>query len=329
MERHISVVIPNYNMASTIGQCLEAAFASDYHNFEVIVVDDHSDDNSVEIIKKYPCTLVRLEGRSGASRARNAGALQSSGEFIFFIDADCLLERDTLSIVNHTLARTGPDAVIGGTYTRIPFDRSFFSTFQSVFVHYSETRNAENPDYIAAHAMIVHSDTFKKSGGFPEVFLPIIEDVEFTHRLRRAGCRLVMNPDIQVRHIFNFSLISSLRNAFKKTTYWTMYSLKNRDLLKDSGSASYELKTNVLLFLISVAVIAFSLALGKTAILYVLPAVFILNTIVNRLQFRAFHETGGALFAGMSIAYYTMLYPVPIGIGTLTGMIKYLFRRRS
>ncbi len=239
-------------MAATIGQCLEAAFSSDYKNFEVVVVDDHSEDNSVEIIKKYPCKLICLDSRSGTSKARNTGALNSRGEYIFFIDADCLLERETLSIVNRTLSDSGPDVMIGGTYTRMPYDRTFYSIFQSVFVNYSETKNVKSPDYIAAHAMIVDARTFGKSGGFPEDFMPIIEDIEFSHRLRRAGCRLVMNPDIQVRHIFNFTLLKSLRNAVRKSMYWNMYSLGNKDVFKDSGSASVELKTNVASFILNI-----------------------------------------------------------------------------
>ena len=51
MEKRISIVIPNYNMAATVGKCLDAAFASNYANLEVIVVDDCSEDNSVEVIE--------------------------------------------------------------------------------------------------------------------------------------------------------------------------------------------------------------------------------------------------------------------------------------
>ena len=94
MERRISVVIPNYNSADTIGKCLRAVFASKYSNFEVIVVDDFSTDNSVEIIKTFPCRLICLEERSGTSKARNTGAQESAGEFIFFTDADCQPHRD-------------------------------------------------------------------------------------------------------------------------------------------------------------------------------------------------------------------------------------------
>ena len=90
-----------------------------------------------------------------------------------------------------------------------------------------------------------------KSGGFKENFLPILEDVEFSHRLRRTGFKLTMNPEILVRHIFNFTLIKSLKNAFRKSLYWTIYSLKNKDLLTDSGTASIELKFNVASFFLA------------------------------------------------------------------------------
>ncbi|UCE71730.1 MAG: glycosyltransferase family 2 protein, partial [Nitrospiraceae bacterium] len=88
MEKRISVIIPNYNSADSLEICLKAAFESDYRNYEIIVVDDHSNDDSVEIIKTFPCKLVCLEQRSGTSKARNTGARSSSGEILFFIDAD-------------------------------------------------------------------------------------------------------------------------------------------------------------------------------------------------------------------------------------------------
>lgn len=316
-------------MAATIGQCLEAAFSSDYKNFEVVVVDDHSGDNSVEIIKRYPCKLICLESRSGTSTARNTGAINSRGEYIFFIDADCLLERETLSIVNRTISFNGPEVMIGGTYTKIPFDRGFYNMFQSVFVNWSETRNIESPDYIAAHAMVVDSRTFRESGGFPEDFMPIIEDIEFSHRLRRSGCRLVMNPGIQVRHIFNFTLLKSLRNAVRKSMYWNMYSLKNKDVFKDSGSASLELKTNVASFALNILLMALFIVFDAPEFLYPIPPVFVFNIFINRKLLKVFYESGGVLFGVNACIYYTMIYPVPIFIGTLRAVIKYISSQRQ
>jgi glycosyltransferase involved in cell wall biosynthesis len=323
MEKRISIVIPNFNRAETIGKCLEAALNSDYGNFEVIVVDDHSGDNSVEVISRFPCRLIQLAQRSGTSTARNTGARNSTGEIIFFTDSDCLLQRDTLSTVNDVFSEIHPGTVVGGTYTRIPYDKTFYSTFQSVFAHYFETKNAEAPDYIAAHAMIMTADVFEKSGGFPETFLPIIEDVELSHRLRASGRRLVMSPRIQVEHIFNFSLTGSLRNAVRKTMYWTMYSLKNRDLFADSGCASKELKINVASFVLNVLLVLGWAISRKPLFPYLLASNVLFNMVVNRGLFRAFYDARGGLFACLASLYYALVYPVPVGLGTMRGFLKH------
>lgn len=329
-ERHISIVISNYNKAETIGKCLEAVFSSRYKNFEVVVVDDHSEDNSIEIIKRFPCKLICLEKHAGASKARNIGALNSNGDIIFFTDADCLLKEDTLSIINRTLSKkTGQDFIIGGTYTRMPYDKDFFSIFQSVFINHSETKNVENPDYIPTHAMIIDAQTFRKSSGFREDFLPILEDVEFSHRLQRAGYRLVMNPEIQIQHIFNFSLFKSLRNAIKKSMYWTMYSLKNKDLLADSGSSSVELKVNVVSYFLNLFFLTLWAFLQKPSFLYPLPLIFVFNSFVSRRLLRAFYETKGVLFTVLAFIYYTMLYPFSVGTGVIAGMVKYLLKNKT
>ncbi len=324
MGTRLSVIIPNYNGGRTIGRCLEALYASSYDNFEVVVVDDFSSDGSPDIISRFPCRLVRLQTRSGAARARNIGAQNSTGEVLFFIDADCIVQRDTLSRVERSAGARGT-AVVGGTYTRLPEDDCFFSTFQSVFIHYSETKR-ERPDYIASHAMAIGRDLFEKSGGFPEAFMPIIEDVEFSHRLRRSGSALRMDPSILVSHFFYFTFVKSLRNAFRKSMYWTAYSLKNRDLLSDSGTASKELKTNVAAFFSFLFICALSIIFQRPLILWGALPVLCLNTFINRNFFSELHKTKGAFFAFLSVLYYLLVYPLPVGAGSIAGVIKYSLR---
>jgi glycosyltransferase involved in cell wall biosynthesis len=325
LQKYISVVIPNYNSSETIGKCLEAAFASRYSNFEVIVVDDHSEDNSVEIIKRFPCRLISLDKHCGASKARNTGALQSSGVIIFFTDSDCLLNEDTLSIINSAFSKAEPHTIVGGTYAKKPYDKGFFNLFQSLFVYYSETKNVNDPDYIAAHAMVIERETFRKSKGFPEEFLPIIEDVEFTHRLKREGCILLMNPEIQVRHIFNFSFYRSVKNAVRKSKFWVMYSMKKKDLFTDSGSSSTELKVNVASAFLSLLLMALWVLSQRIIFLYPLPFLFIFNLFVSRGLIKTFYETGGALFTAPASIYYTVFYSLSVGTGTIAGMAKYFW----
>jgi len=325
----ISIVIPNYNGESTIGKCLEAAFSSRYDNFEVVVVDDCSADKSVEIIKRFPCKLVELKERSGASKARNAGARNSRGKLLFFIDSDCIVQEDALSIAAASYAENGPEVVVGGTYTPMPYDDRFFSIFQSVFVNYSETKNLENPDYIATHAMAIDAEAFRKSGGFPEAFMPIIEDVEYSHRIRRDGYRLIMNPRLLVQHIFNYSFSRSMKNAFKKSKYWTIYSLSNKDLFADSGTASVELKVNVLSFFLSFLFLLMWVFTRNSLLLYPVPLIFAANILINRRLILAFYRTKGLLFALLATLYYTLLYPLAVGTGGMAGLLKYYLSRKK
>ena len=132
-----------------------------------------------------------------------------------------------------------------------------------------------------------------------------------------------MNPAIQVRHIFNFTFRRSLRNAFKKSRYWTQYSLANKDLLADSGTASRELKVNVLSCFFCLAVLALGFTTGEASFLYPLPMIVGLNTIINRGLIRAWYESRGTLFAALALSYYTTLYALAVGVGAFRGLVEY------
>lgn len=318
----ISVVIPNRNGEATIEACIGAATRQDYPHFEVVVIDDSSSDNSVALIEKYPCRLVKLDFHGGASTARNAGARAARGPALFFIDADCVMPQGILKEVSRQYL-SHPEGVTGGTYSTESHDPGFFNRFQAVFVNYSETKHTQ-PDYVATHAMIISKSTFEESGGFDENFMPILEDVEFSHRLKTLGIRLFMQPELQVRHRFSFNLWRSLKNAFKKTHYWAMYSLKNKDLFADSGTASFEIKANTALWGLCALLLAGYGATGITRLLEGAMELYLLNLILNAKFLYAMARAHGVGFLIKGGLYYTLLYPAPIALGGLTGTLGHL-----
>ena len=327
MSTRLSVVIPNHNGGAFVETCLKALFSVRHQPFEVIVVDDCSTDNSVEIISRFPCRLIRFERQEGASKARNAGARNSVGDALFFIDVDCVVQDDTIL---HAISayEKNRDKVIGGSYTPIAFDDTFFSNVQSIFINYSELRNSE-PDYIAAHAMVIGRDIFMKSGGFPENFAPIIEDVEFSHRLKRSGQQLVMHRSILVRHIFNYDLEKSLKNAVRKSKYWTAYSIGNRDLTANSGTASIELKVTV--FCACLLWFLFLCFNYSPNAFYAagMSIVFAFDIAVSRSLIRAFFREKGRAFGIKAALYYTVIYPLAVAAGGAKGVAYYLRVRRN
>lgn len=316
----ISIIIPNLNGACTLRQCLSAVTTLNDSAYEVVVVDDGSQDNSVEIIGEFPCRLIQLDQQSGASRARNVGAENSHGAILFFTDSDCVVQPDTLNKIRHIMDAHPSDIVIGGTYTPQPYDSRFFSRFQSVFINHSETRNPLAPDYLASHALVINATIFRNSGGFAEDFLPILEDVEFSHRLRQTGKQLLIDPQLQVQHIFNYSLIDSLRNAYRKTKYWVMYSIQKNDIFTDSGTASHELKVNVVCFYLSLLTLLILAGNNNPLMLTGIGLLAVFNLIINRNLFHAFYNANGSLFAVGASIYYLLAYPFPIGAGVIFGI---------
>lgn len=97
----VSIIIPVYNHAEYLPQCIESALAQTYKDFEVIVVDDGSTDDSASIAAQYPVEVIRQLNRGqkhrSAGSARNRGIAVSWGELILPLDADDWIEPDYLS----------------------------------------------------------------------------------------------------------------------------------------------------------------------------------------------------------------------------------------
>ena len=327
----VSVIIPLYNGARSIGPVLEAVHRSTYEHLEVIVIDDGSTDSGVEIIKELssrcPYRLISFKENRGVSKARNAGAGGAKGDVLLFIDADCIVQADTIEKCVEELQRD-ESVCVGGVYTRKPWDDVFFSAFQSLYINYVESKN-EHPDYIATHCMSIWKKTFEDFGGFVEdSFIghqASVEDVEFCHRLLRAGHQLTRKADIQVQHAFWFNFVGSVKNAVKKSKFWTMYSLKNRDVMKDSGAASLQLKVNVFTQMLGLALIAAAVVSRIWWLLIAVPGIYIINIIVNSRFLLLIKKERGFWFLARAVGYYHFVYPFVVAYGSLLGTIKYIW----
>lgn len=107
MEFHplVSVIIPNYNYAEFVDKAIESVLSQTYKNIEIIVVDDGSTDNSIEVLSTYlsGITLVS-QSNSGVSSARNSGLVKASGEYVCFLDSDDVWFSNKIEIqISHLL----------------------------------------------------------------------------------------------------------------------------------------------------------------------------------------------------------------------------------
>lgn len=108
-EYLVSIVTPVYNSERFISETIDSIQSQTYSNWELLLIDDCSKDNSYEIIKSYMknddrIKYIKLEKNSGASISRNTGIHNAKGRFIAFVDSDDLWEPKKLEIqVNYML----------------------------------------------------------------------------------------------------------------------------------------------------------------------------------------------------------------------------------
>lgn len=116
--RKVSIIVPCFNAAPYIAQCLESIVRQSYQNLEIICINDGSTDNSLSVITKYanfdPRILIIDQVNKGISESRNTGLLNSTGDFIMFIDADDWLHDNTINILFNKYS--GEDLIVFSYY---------------------------------------------------------------------------------------------------------------------------------------------------------------------------------------------------------------------
>lgn len=117
MENLVSVIIPVYNRQEYIEECLQSVFNQTHGNFEIILVDDGSTDDSLKICREYaqkdPRVKVFTGNHGGVSAARNIALANAGGEYVFFLDSDDVIHPKLLEVFVASMKEN--DAQIAGT----------------------------------------------------------------------------------------------------------------------------------------------------------------------------------------------------------------------
>ena len=100
----ISVIVPVYNSSDYIGRCIDSVLNQTYNNFELILVDDGSIDNSLSILKEYETKDKRIkvftQKNSGPGVARNLGIAKATGDYIVFVDSDDYIDEEYFDLLS-------------------------------------------------------------------------------------------------------------------------------------------------------------------------------------------------------------------------------------
>ena len=202
-EPKVSVIIPVRNEADKIEKCLEAVFSQSLKPHEVIVVDGHSTDGTIERVEKFPVKL-RYEDYHTRGGACQVGVEHAEGEYIAFTDADCIPDRDWVA----NLVKEFDISIIGvggaiknigeGFWTRsinLAYG-TFLGSANSVQGRFFKDNRFVNS--ISGCNSMYHRQDILKVGGF-NTSLPGAEDAELNGRLLKQG-KLLYVSDAVILH---------------------------------------------------------------------------------------------------------------------------------
>jgi len=211
-----SIVIPTYNSSRVLRRCLEAIKRFEYPEFEIIVVDDGSTDDTDSMIKDYPDVKYIRQTNQGPAAARNKGAEAASGELIFFTDADCVPPPDILArYVSHFI--NSDHVGMGGGYRTFNADKPV-ARYIGREIQYRH-RQARTGRIMAfgTYNCVFSRQVFLAAGGFDTEFKYASgEDFDFCYRLVESGHKLAFESDIFVWHEHPDSIANYFKQQYKR-----------------------------------------------------------------------------------------------------------------
>ena len=191
-----AVIIPHYNDVVRLGRCLAALMAQDVGTTEVVVVDNGSSQDLSALIAAYPTVRFVTEPAKGAALARNRGVAETTAPRLYFLDCDCLPAANWLATA-HRIA--GQADLIGGAidiFDETPPPRSGAQAFEAVFA-FDYRRYIEEKGFSVTANLLTTRDVFTDTGPF----VPgLSEDLDWCHRARAKGYRLICAEDLRVGH---------------------------------------------------------------------------------------------------------------------------------
>ena len=249
----VSVVIPNFNGEQYIDECMTALRKQTEKDFEVILVDNASEDDSVAVFESYGdmnISTILLDENYGFSRAVNEGIKASAAEYVILLNNDTHVGKRFVQALVEAMEED--DNIFSAQAHMLQYsDRSLTDSAGDYFCALgwgfskgkdeNASKFTEKRDVFSAcaGAAIYRKSIFEEIGYFEEAFFAYLEDMDMGYRARLHGYRNVFAPEAKVLHIGSAST-GSRYNEFK-----TRLSARNSMLVMYKNFAGWQFLINM------------------------------------------------------------------------------------
>lgn len=224
----LSIVIVSWNTKEALKECLECIYACHFDSFEVIVVDNGSEDGSVSTLEdEFPqVTLIKNTRNVGFARASNQGMLLGRGHYLLLLNSDTQVEEQTLPTMIEFMEEH-PEAGAMGPRLILPDGRPQPYSFGGDpslgylmrrglnlllgkgYLHDWGTEEIREVDWVSGASLMLRRRALEETGLLDENFFLYFEDNDLCLRLREKGWGIYFNPTVEVVHLGGESLIKN------------------------------------------------------------------------------------------------------------------------
>lgn len=191
-----SVVVCSYNGAGRLRECLRALQELDYPDYEILLVDDGSTDETASVVRSFTGVRLITLDHVGLSAARNRGAEEARGEIVAYTDDDCEPDAAWLRWLAWSFERYGWDACGGPNLPPVPEDRLWWEHVDEAVVASAPGApthvmlNDSEAEHLPGCNLVVKKRVLEALGGFSVAYRVAGDDVDLCWRLRAAGYRM-------------------------------------------------------------------------------------------------------------------------------------------
>ena len=208
----VSVIILNYNGAHLLPECIESLQSQDYENVEIIMADNASIDNSIEVAESYGVKIFRMEENRGFGFTNNEAAKIATGDFIFFVNNDMRFEKNCILELVKEITKDKDIFAVDPlqynwegteiTHGAVKIEKSGLKNwFPFVLVDFDVVDEKIEIIWGCAGSLMVKSAMFNKIGGFDSTFFLDCEDTDLCVRAWMWGWKTVYVPSAKLYHM--------------------------------------------------------------------------------------------------------------------------------
>lgn len=214
----ISVIIPLYNKESAIKKTVESVLNQTYRDFELLIINDGSTDNSLEVLSKFKDQRIRIISKpnGGVSSARNYGIKNAKGNYIFFLDADDIIIPTCLELFFSLSKKYQRISVFVANFKTVIGDKAipYCKGKKEILYNYPLKALWKEKIFPRTGAMLIRRNCFEKIGTF-NCNISVYEDLELIIRLLKKY-EVIYSPSIVLLYQKQYSNLSSTLQPFNK-----------------------------------------------------------------------------------------------------------------